>query len=192
MRRCTRKQKRSRAPASSPNHSPYVALAIEVGRLVTAKQLQYGNSFEIAPKILRLLYPNGIQPNQYDDLLSIVRVLDKLKRVATRHSTDRENPWKDITGYGLLALDIERQHTRPSSNQGNANARGVLRVRPARRTDRKPGLLPDRQPIHTQGDPPPPRRPGRLGRGHRVARLAQKGRLLRAATRSPRRARRNR
>lgn len=110
MRRCSTKQKQSRASASSLGYSPYIALAIEVGRLVTAKQLQYGDSFGTAPKILRLLYPNGIQPDQYADLLTIVRILDKFKRLATNHVSDTENPWQDITGYSLLAL--HNQHTK--------------------------------------------------------------------------------
>lgn len=91
-------------PVDASTSSPYLALAANIGALVTTKQEQYGDSFGTAPKILQLLYPNGIQPNQYTDLLTIVRILDKFKRLATNHSTDTENPWHDITGYSLLAL----------------------------------------------------------------------------------------
>lgn len=91
-------------PADTETTSPYLALAARIGALVTLKQQQYGDSFGDAPKILRILYPDGIQPDQYDNVLTIVRILDKFKRLATNHSTDTENPWEDVTGYGLLGL----------------------------------------------------------------------------------------
>lgn len=84
-----------------PNH---VALATQVGELVTAKQKVYGDSFSVAPKILALLYPDGVQPTDYDTLLAVVRILDKLKRVATQHESDTEDHWRDIMGYSLLML----------------------------------------------------------------------------------------
>lgn len=82
----------------------YEALGAAIGRLVTQKQVQYGNSFGVAPKILGLLYPDGVKSDQYDSLLSVVRILDKLKRIATQHPSDTENPWEDIGGYSILEL----------------------------------------------------------------------------------------
>lgn len=88
-------------PASVPD---YVALGVQVGELVTVKQAQYGDAFGVAPKILALLYPDGVQPTDYDTLLAVVRILDKLKRVATQHESDTEEPFRDIAGYALLML----------------------------------------------------------------------------------------
>lgn len=82
----------------------YEAIGAGIGRLVTQKQAQYGNSFGVAPKILGLLYPDGVKSDQYDSLLSVVRILDKLKRIATQHPSDTENPWEDIGGYSILEL----------------------------------------------------------------------------------------
>lgn len=82
----------------------YEAIGANIGRLVTQKQAQYGDSFGTAPKILTLLYPDGVKLDQYDSLLTVVRVLDKLKRVATAHPSDKESPWEDITGYSILEL----------------------------------------------------------------------------------------
>lgn len=82
----------------------YEEIGREIGKLVELKQSQYGDSFGTAPKILALLYPEGIRPEQYIDLLAVVRVLDKLKRIATRHPTDTESPWKDIAGYAVLMM----------------------------------------------------------------------------------------
>ena len=82
----------------------YRQLAVQVADLVIKKQGQYGRSFEAAPKILALLYPAGVRVEQYGDLLAVVRILDKLKRIATAAPGDGENPWEDLTGYGLLML----------------------------------------------------------------------------------------
>ena len=82
----------------------YHALAAGVADLVEAKQDQYGDSFATAPKILALLYPDGVRVEQYDDLLAVVRILDKLKRIATALPGDGENPALDIAGYALLML----------------------------------------------------------------------------------------
>lgn len=87
----------------------YEQIGQEIGRLVESKQAQYGRSFDVAPAILSHFYPDGVAVEQYSDLLAIVRVLDKLKRVATRHASDTESPWADIVGYGLLMVARERE-----------------------------------------------------------------------------------
>lgn len=81
--------------------------AAMIGRLVAQKQKAYGDSFGKCGKFLELLYPNGINKDQYGDMLAIVRVFDKLMRIATDKKAFDENPWKDICGYSLLALRKE-------------------------------------------------------------------------------------
>jgi len=71
--------------------------------LMVSKRKAYGNAFNDAPQILKHLYPNGINPHQYDDLLTIVRILDKLYRVANGANT--EDPWQDIAGYAILSME---------------------------------------------------------------------------------------
>lgn len=87
-------------------------IAEEVANLVAAKNLAYGDAFGQAGEVLKIMYPNGIVPEQYDDVLGIARVLDKLFRVANRKSAFGENPWLDIMGYSLLAVERE---SRPGS-----------------------------------------------------------------------------
>jgi hypothetical protein len=48
------------------------------------------------------LYPDGVKPEQYVDLLVTVRIVDKLFRIANRKDALGENPWQDIAGYGIL------------------------------------------------------------------------------------------
>jgi len=83
--------------------SVYENIAEDVAKLVESKQLQYGDSFGNSYKILEVLYPDGIQLKDYQDLLTVVRVIDKLFRI-TRGDQGDESAWKDINGYSLLAL----------------------------------------------------------------------------------------
>lgn len=80
----------------------YSEIGAEIGKLVDEKQKAYGDSMGKAPRILRILYPDGIRPDQYDDVLAIVRILDKFSRIATCKDAFEEDPWRDIAGYGIL------------------------------------------------------------------------------------------
>ena len=74
----------------------------EIGKLVEQKNQAYGNSFSNSRDVLKVLYPNGIMPEQYGDMLAITRIIDKLFRVATKKDAFGESPFKDIAGYGIL------------------------------------------------------------------------------------------
>lgn len=88
----------------------YEALGTEIGQLVEMKQAAYGDSFGKAGQVLRILYPNGIAPEQLDDALAVVRIVDKLFRIATARDALGESPWRDVAGYGLLgAARAERE-----------------------------------------------------------------------------------
>ena len=89
----------------------YESVAKELGSLVEQKNAAYGDSFGQANQILETLYPNGIQPEQYLDLLAIVRVIDKLFRVANKKDAFGESPWRDICGYAILGVanDMEKE-----------------------------------------------------------------------------------
>jgi hypothetical protein len=82
----------------------YQQIAEEIGNLVTEKNAAYGSSFAESHKILSVLYPNGIQPEQYTDALAIIRVIDKLFRIATKKNAFGESPWRDIAGYAILGV----------------------------------------------------------------------------------------
>jgi hypothetical protein len=55
----------------------------EIGDLLDIKQAAYGDSFGKSGKILKHMFPNGIKPRQYGDVLTIARMLDKIMRIAT-------------------------------------------------------------------------------------------------------------
>ena len=85
-------------------HRPdaYETLGAQIGQLVCKKQAAYGNAFGRAGDVLRVLYPNGVKPEQYDDMLAVTRIVDKLFRIATMKDAFDESPFADIAGYGLL------------------------------------------------------------------------------------------
>jgi hypothetical protein len=80
----------------------YEEIGAAIGRLVDAKQKAYGRSFDHSGAILRILYPGGVKPEQYDDLLAMVRIIDKFFRIATNKTALGENPWSDVAGYSVL------------------------------------------------------------------------------------------
>ena len=96
----------------SSNYKPgkYEQRGADLGALVDKKNAAYGDSFRKSGAIVRSLYPNGISPEQCDDALVMVRIIDKLFRIANRKTAFGEDPWQDIAGYALLM-------SQPLSNQ---------------------------------------------------------------------------
>ena len=74
----------------------------EVGALVDKKNLAYGNSFELSGEFMKILFPNGIQPSQYTDMLLLIRMFDKMMRIANQKEAFDESPYADLAGYSIL------------------------------------------------------------------------------------------
>jgi len=83
---------------------PYRFIAEEVARLVEQKNAAYGSAFAKSGEILKHLYPDGVRPEQYTDMLAIIRILDKLFRIASQKGAFEESPYRDIIGYGILGV----------------------------------------------------------------------------------------
>lgn len=80
----------------------YESIGTKIGQLVDEKNKAYGDSFNKCSEFLELLYPMGVDCEQYSDMLAIVRIFDKLMRIATDKDAFGENPWSDIGGYSIL------------------------------------------------------------------------------------------
>lgn len=102
---------RTRAAAGEPMSERVRRSGHALADLVAEKNRAYGSSFEKTGAFLRLLYPEGIQPEQYDDLGLIFRVFDKQMRIATRKTAFGESPWSDVAGYGLLGAAKDEKPT---------------------------------------------------------------------------------
>jgi hypothetical protein len=81
-----------------------VVAATELGRTVAEKNTAYGSAFAKSGEFLKLLYPDGISPDQYTDMLLLVRIFDKQMRIATDKRALGESPFRDIAGYGILGV----------------------------------------------------------------------------------------
>jgi len=91
------------------NMKNFEEYGIIIGKILNEKNAAYGNSFEKAGGVLKILFPEGIKPEQYDDMLAIVRILDKLFRIATQPDAYGENPWQDLAGYSILGWVIKEE-----------------------------------------------------------------------------------
>jgi len=96
----------------SPNKSyaelphNYELIGEQVGGLVTEKQAAYGDMIRGNQEVFKILYPDGIKPDQYPDALLVLRVMDKIGRI-TRGNKKAfgESPWRDVCGYAILGAD---------------------------------------------------------------------------------------
>jgi len=80
----------------------FISLGKQIGMTVAKKNIAYGDSFRRSGEILAILYPEGVTTEQYADMLGVVRIIDKLFRIA--HGDRTEDPWADIAGYGVLGM----------------------------------------------------------------------------------------
>jgi hypothetical protein len=81
----------------------FMQLATDLGKLLAEKNQAYGDAFSKTTEILTLLYPNGIKVEQYKDVHVLVRMLDKMSRIAQDNDPMGESPYKDLAGYAILA-----------------------------------------------------------------------------------------
>lgn len=86
----------------------YAEIGKEIGELVQDRNKNYGNSFQQSGDIMRILFPNGIPPEKYTVVLALVRIIDKIFRLATNPNYNGENCWQDMAGYCILMLGHER------------------------------------------------------------------------------------
>jgi len=85
----------------------FEATGKRIGRMTDKKNEAYGDSFTRSGRILQVLYPNGIPTNSYVYALGMLRIVDKLFRIATNPTAFDEDPWQDIAGYALLMVGRE-------------------------------------------------------------------------------------
>ena len=81
------------------------SVACDVVVVVEEKNREYDSAFQKVSEILNILFPNGIPTNKYHDVAILIRVLDKICRIASANDKNvKKDAWLDITGYGLLRL----------------------------------------------------------------------------------------
>lgn len=114
--------------------SKFEEQAEQIGQLVAQKNAAYGSAFSEAHHILKVLYPNGIAPEQYTDALAVIRVIDKLFRIATAKDAFGESPWRDIAGYALLGVvNALPKQDKPESLPAKLNEKVVITTKKAKK-----------------------------------------------------------
>lgn len=92
-------------------------MAEKIGKITAEKNIAYGSAFAESGKILSILFPLGVKPDQYQDLLLVTRILDKLFRIANDRDAFNEDPYMDISGYGLLgAVSVSSKQQKKTEN----------------------------------------------------------------------------
>lgn len=94
-------------------------IGTKIGQLLAEKNRAYGDSFAKSGEIMRTWYPNGVPPEKLDDALTLIRIVDKMFRIATNRDAFGEDPWQDIAGYAILA---HRRRLMEREKQGSAIA----------------------------------------------------------------------
>lgn len=94
-------------------------LGKEIGAFTDQKQKAYGNSVEKAFKVMKVFlreYRNEdgtytIPESLLQHLLLMVRIIDKQNRIFSNPDGDLmgESPYTDITGYGLIGIDMDEK-----------------------------------------------------------------------------------
>ena len=123
----------------------YEMIGSVIGRATDSKNTAYGDSIHRSGAVLRILYPHGIATEQYDDAQAVVRIIDKLFRIATKKAAFGENPFRDIAGYGILK-SIESFRTRKPEIPKKDEPRPAETEEPRRAAaGSQAGLVPDPQ-----------------------------------------------
>jgi len=107
----------------------FVQIGIEIGRLVKEKSEAYGDSLAVTGDFLRLLWPNGIPPERYDDAFLMARLFDKQMRFATSKDAFGESPLVDAAGYCIRGIQLH-QHKKEVSPLCPGNVSGSDAAQP--------------------------------------------------------------
>lgn len=77
----------------------------DLGETLIKKNRAYGDSVNKNQAVLRALYPDGVKPEQFQDFLFVVRMLDKVARICRGdNSAFNEDAWFDLAGYAVLRM----------------------------------------------------------------------------------------
>ena len=93
------------------SENKFMPIAVKIAELVQEKNTAYGDAAGKSVEYLKLLYPNGVRPEQYQNMLLLVRDFDKNMRIATDEDALGESPWGDKAGYAILALELRGRVT---------------------------------------------------------------------------------
>jgi len=95
----------------------FMPYAVKTAEIVQEKNAIYGDAAGKSAEYLKLLYPNGVSPAQYLNMLLLVRDFDKNMRIATDEDALGESPWEDKAGYAILAVELKNRGREQKANR---------------------------------------------------------------------------
>ena len=107
--RLTPEQVRGVADVLGLNDEKWADVFGEIAVIVDRSNAAYGDAFGASARFLELLWPQGVEPCHYANVLAVIRIFDKLMRIAHCRDAFGESPARDVAGYGglLYALHID-------------------------------------------------------------------------------------
>lgn len=86
-------------------------IAKEIGEITAEKNEAYGDAATGVAEIMLILYPDGVLSGDYGDQLLLVRILDKVCRIARGDKGSfGESPYRDIAGYAILGVEKDERN----------------------------------------------------------------------------------
>lgn len=102
---------------AQPKH-PFAEIAEQLGKLVIEKNEAYGSAYALCATFLELLFPQGVHPTRYTDMLLLVRMFDKQMRIARRKDAFGESPYRDLAGYSVLGVHKDTPFEKKEEDKG--------------------------------------------------------------------------
>jgi len=78
----------------------------EAGRDIADKASDFADSFTTAPQALRLLYPDGVKPDQLEDTATLIRIWDSMSKIAHCDDQKRDETYKEIFSFAVLRVSM--------------------------------------------------------------------------------------
>jgi len=102
----TKKTRKKNEDATSEPQNPngFYDIASELAEMLSDKNRKYGDSYARMAHVLPIFYPDGVPGNHLLDAVFILRIIDKLMRIASAQKDDDEDPVADIAGYAILRM----------------------------------------------------------------------------------------
>lgn len=91
--------------------NPFEKIGQELGAFVDEKNKAYGSAFQQSATFLELLFPKGIPPEQFQNMILFIRMFDKLKRITTHRDAFGEDPEMDLLGLVLRMIQNREEAT---------------------------------------------------------------------------------
>lgn len=86
--------------------NPFDPLCTDLSKLLWEKRQSYGsNNLTGTGDFFKLLFPEGIPPERFQDALILARMFDKMSRIA-RGTQGQEDAWQDLAGYAVCAMEL--------------------------------------------------------------------------------------